>query len=224
MERRQAPKMSGPRPEGTGASVTRKAIVIGYGNPLRGDDAVGQLVVRAVSSLLAGEDIVDGRAEPSHDDKRLAIETLACHQLTPELAERLAGADLVVFIDAAAGAEPGSVMTSKLTAAATLSPLAHRADPHALLAMAGGLFGRAPRAFLIEVGAASFEFGEVLSPAVTAALPKAIAAVQDLLSSARNPTPHHPHRQAGFPPDTAPSRESSSSGTGRKREARPAPD
>ena len=78
------------------------------------------------------------------------------------------------------GAEPGSVLTSELTAAATLSPLAHSSDPRALVAMAGDLFGRSPRAFLIEVGAASFEFGEAHSPAVAAALPHVTAAVRDL--------------------------------------------
>ncbi len=167
---------------------------------------------------------MDGQAEPGHDDERLAVETLACHQLTPELAERLACVDLVVFIDAAAGAEPGSVTTSELAAAATTSPFAHSADPRALIAVARNLFGKSPRAFLIEVGAASFEFGEALSPAVAAALPHVTAAVRDLLSSALSPTPSHPHRSAELPPDTGPSRGSSSSGTDRRRAAQPAPD
>jgi hydrogenase maturation protease len=152
------------------------------------------------------------------------VHTLACHQLTPELAERLAGVDLVVFIDAAAGVEPGSVMTSELTAAATVSPLAHSVDPRALLAMAGDLFGRSPRAFLVEVGAASFEYGEALSPVVAAALPNVIAAIRHLLSSALNPIPSRPRRSAGSPLDTAPSHGSSSSDMGHTREAPPAPD
>ena len=54
--------------------VTQKALIIGYGNTLRGDDAVGQ----AAAQALAGEAAIAG------------AETIACHQLTPELAERIA--------------------------------------------------------------------------------------------------------------------------------------
>ena len=73
--------------------MTGNALIVGYGNPLRGDDGVGQAVARA----FAGEAAIDG------------VDALACHQLTPELAERFAAAARVVLIDAAAGREAGGV-------------------------------------------------------------------------------------------------------------------
>jgi hydrogenase maturation protease len=172
---------SGRWPQSSGAtSAASRAIVVGYGNPLRSDDAVGQIVARA----FAGIGAVEG------------VEALACHQLLPELAERLSAVGLAVFVDAAVEAEPGSVTISELAAAATLSPLVHSLNPRGLIAMAGHLFGRSPRAVLVEVGAASFDFSEALSEAVAAALPRAIAAVREVLSSAQYPVPTPPHPSA----------------------------
>lgn len=72
--------------------MASKAIIVGFGNTLRGDDGLGQ----AVAAVLAA-------APPEGAD------VLACHQLTPELAEQLAAAALAVFVDAAAGAPAGSI-------------------------------------------------------------------------------------------------------------------
>ena len=60
----------------------RPAVVIGYGNTLRNDDAVGP---RAAT-------IVQGWGLPG-------VTALAVHQLTPELAEPIAAARLAVFVD-----------------------------------------------------------------------------------------------------------------------------
>jgi hypothetical protein len=108
--------------------VTRQALVIGYGNTLRGDDAVGQVVARA----LAGEAAIEG------------VEVIACHQLMPELAECIDAADMLLFI------------TAKL-------------------------YGRTPDAFVVRVGAGSFELGEGLSAAVAGVLPDVVATVRQLV-------------------------------------------
>lgn len=57
--------------------------VVGYGNTLRGDDAAGVLAAEAIEAL-----DLDG------------VEVLTCHQLTPEMAEKLATMQSVIFIDA----------------------------------------------------------------------------------------------------------------------------
>jgi hydrogenase maturation protease len=146
--------------------VTRTALIVGYGNPLRGDDGIGQAVARA----LANETALDG------------VEVVCCHQLTPELAERFAAVDLVVLVDAKDGPNPGSVAVTRLQEATPLSSgLWHHVDPEALLFMSGRLYGRSPDAFLITVGAGSLALNEGLSAAVEAALPEVIAAVRRLL-------------------------------------------
>ena len=58
-------------------------LVIGYGNTLRSDDGVGPRVAMAVAS----------REWPGFN-------AIAVQQLTPELAEPLAAAELAIFVDA----------------------------------------------------------------------------------------------------------------------------
>jgi len=145
--------------------MTRNALIVGYGNPLRGDDGVGQAVARA----FANEAAIDG------------VEAVSCRQLAPELAERFAAADVVVLVDAEAGLEPGGVSVTPLQAATALPPgFGHHVDPRELLRMSGMLYGRSPEAFLVTVGASSLALSEGLSAAVAAALPEVIAAVRRL--------------------------------------------
>lgn len=145
--------------------MTRQALVIGYGNTLRGDDAVGQVVTRA----LAGEAAIEG------------VEVIACHQLMPELAECIDAADLVVFIDAAADLQPGAIVAEVVQAASLSSGLVHHVDPRMLLFMTAKLYGRTPDAFVVRVGAGSFELGEGLSAAVAGVLPDVVATVRQLV-------------------------------------------
>lgn len=167
-------------------------LIIGYGNPLRGDDGVG---VRA-AELLAGEMEKGtkpgkgtagerGREIPSLPGPR--VEVLACHQLTPELAPRVAAADRLILVDARAAGEPGALIEQIL---APLSPsgaagsftLTHHLDPAGLLAAAQILYGKAPPAVLLTVCGESFDYGETLSPPVAAALPSLLAAIEEWIA------------------------------------------
>jgi hydrogenase maturation protease len=145
--------------------MTGNALIVGYGNPLRGDDGVGPAVARAFADELA----IDG------------VDAIACHQLTPELAERFAAAARVVLIDAAAGRDAGAVSVIRLQPhPAPSSTLGHHVEPAELLRLARTLYGRSPEAYLVTVGAGSLELGEGLSAPVTAALPEVIATVRRL--------------------------------------------
>jgi len=146
--------------------MTRKSLVIGYGNPLRGDDGIGQATALAFANEAA---VYCGHV-------------IACHQLTPELAECIAAVDLVVLVDAAVDIQPGAVVVREILATSALSSgLVHTADPAWLLDLARKLYSRLPRAFLIKVGVSSLALGEGLSDTAAAALPEAIAAVRRLV-------------------------------------------
>ena len=124
-----------------------KRLVLGIGNPLRGDDGIG--------ALLAEE--AGGRS---------------VQQLTPDLAEQLACLDAVLFIDAwlaPAGATPQLLV---MTPAAGVCE-SHRLEPAQLLAISQVLYGRAPEAHLLLVPAHAFEHGTALSAPLKAALPAA---------------------------------------------------
>lgn len=130
-----------------------RVLVIGFGNPLRGDDGLGWV---AAERLLGHEE---------------ALEVLAVHQLTPELAEPVSRADLVIFIDARQDGTPGEV---SLEAVLPEPPAAfwHHVTPGILLGSAQTLYGRSPEAVLFSITGEEFGYREGLSPVVEAALPE----------------------------------------------------
>ena len=107
-------------------------------------------------------------------------------QFTPELAEDLRDADTVVFVDASATAGAGEVSIVPLTPAeAAPRTLTHHMPPDSLLRLTQELYGKLPqRAFAVTVGAESFELGEALSETVEAAIPRAVAALQEIFAEA----------------------------------------
>jgi hydrogenase maturation protease len=153
-------------PGAAGALVGGGALVVGYGNTLRGDDGVGRVV-----------------AERLADDPRLAgAEVRAEHQLTPELALDASAASMLVLVDASVEGDAGSVSVRALDEGADVgADSSHHIGAAGLLALARELWGSAPPAFVVSVGAASFETGEHLTPAVEAAVPSAVDAVAELL-------------------------------------------
>jgi hydrogenase maturation protease len=121
-------------------------LVVGYGNTLRRDDSVGPKVAEAVAVLnLPG------------------VRALACPLLTPELAEPVSQARLVIFVDAAVDA-PREVQRRKLAPAASSQIMAHAASPATLLALARDVFGHAPEAWWLTIPAEDLGIGEELSP------------------------------------------------------------
>jgi hydrogenase maturation protease len=128
-------------------------LIIGYGNILRGDDALGPLALERLRTQLGD------------------AEFLSCHQLTPEVAERLAACDLALFVDATSEGEPGTVEARLLSPeAADADSLTHHVGPAMLLELARTLYGRAPLAMLVTGAGASFESTEGLSQAGRQAL------------------------------------------------------
>lgn len=142
-----------------------RTLIIGYGNPLRGDDGVGWHVAQQLV------------AAPWDDE----IHIITCHQLTPELAEPLSQAKRVVFIDAEVQASPGTFTCRWIVATPDLpGTFSHHLTPAALLAWAKCFYGTAPEAVVVCMAGASFGCSEVLSPAVQAALPACVAQVRAL--------------------------------------------
>lgn len=158
-------------------------LVIGYGNPLRGDDGLGWHVAQALTET-----------RPEN------IAVIARHQLTPELAETLARAARVVFVDTSVELPPGVLNVQGLEPMASGESFAHRLEPAHLLALTLALYGRAPCATLITVGAVSLEPSEHLSPDVAAAIPKVVQETRRVLDPrTRRMSPNTgPRTQTGF--------------------------
>jgi len=129
-------------------------LVIGYGNSLRGDDGAGPFIA-----------------------ERLGAGAIACHQLTPELAEFISQADRVIFVDAHAGVPAGQIAIQPVQPRP--SAAIHRFDPETLLAWSQQLYGRAPEAILVGIGGESFGFSEGLSPHARRAARRALRAIRE---------------------------------------------
>jgi hydrogenase maturation protease len=98
--------------------------------------------------------------------------------LTPELAEPISQAHCVIFVDAHAGVPAGQIAIQPLQPGA--SAAIHRFDPETLLAWSQQLYGHAPEAFLIGIGAESFDLGEGLSPGAMRAANQALRAIRKI--------------------------------------------
>ncbi len=140
-----------------GVTECLSALIIGYGNPLRRDDGIGL----AAAQQLASDLNIPG------------VQVVACHQLTPELAEPISRTSRVIFIDACDGDRPGQVICRPVLRDLESAPaFAHHLTPAALLACAYTLYQVNPvEALVMTVNGASFEYGEDLTPQVAAALP-----------------------------------------------------
>ena len=143
-------------------------LVIGYGNPLRGDDGVGWRVAEEAAAVLP--------------DPPVTI--LTVQLLTPELADPISRSDLLILIDAAADGPPGEVrcfpIAAGSAAAASLAIGTHEVTLDRLLGMAQELFGHCPPAYMITIAGESFEVSEALTPAVEAATAEALARVLEM--------------------------------------------
>jgi len=140
-------------------------LILGLGNPLRADDGFGW----RLADELVEADLPEG------------VGVYACHQLTPELAELLRGVALAIFLDVEIGVPPGVVCSLPVTPATSAEAFSHRLNPDALLALTQQLYGQAPAAYTVSVGAAELGYGMALSDTVEAALPETLGVVMALL-------------------------------------------
>jgi len=140
-----------------------KLLIIGYGNPLRSDDGLGWLIAKDLAKCNHGSATV-----------------LTVHQLTPELAQPISDADLVIFIDACYEGAPGSWQCESIRAApAPAQTFAHYLTPATLLIYTRAVFNVEPLALLVSVAGGSFEFGQNLSPSVAAVMPEIVCSVYE---------------------------------------------
>ncbi len=146
----------------------RPVLVIGFGNSLRRDDGVGAEVAARVERW-----------------KQPGVRALACQQLTPELAEAISSAGLVVFVDAQQAGASGAVRARRLSASSSGDLQPHRSDLRALLALTRALFGTCPPAWLITIPVLDFGFGEQLSVSAERGVAAALRLIQKQLGLPR---------------------------------------
>jgi hydrogenase maturation protease len=147
--------------------VSARTVVIGVGNPLRGDDAAGVAVAERLRPRVPA-----------------GVEVVACSEEPSRLMEAWDGADSVVLVDTvSSGGQPGTL--HRFDAGEDAVPArTFRSSTHAIgiadtveLARALGRLPRHVRIYGVEAG--GFETGAALTPAVETAV---TALVHDVLN------------------------------------------
>lgn len=123
-----------------------QTLVFGWGNPSRGDDALGPLAVEAIEAL-----------------QRADVECQTDFQLQVEHALDLQGRRRVLFIDASQSAQPPYAVTS-LHGAADASYTTHEMSPEAVLHVYESVLGTPPPTLLLAVRGDAWELGTDPSP------------------------------------------------------------
>ena len=143
-----------------------RAVVIGYGNPLRADDGAATELVESLYRL-----------HPDAADWRINM------QLLPELAEDLQKYDRAIFVDCSVELPPGKVNCKAVERRTeTDTAFTHHLDPATLLGLTHTLFAKSPQGFLVSIGGEDFAAREGLSPTVKASLSEAERLILDILT------------------------------------------
>ena len=151
--------------------MTAPVLVLGYGNPSRGDDAVGPLLIEYLSTLQLPE-----------------IELITDFQLQIEHILDMQDRRLVLFIDAA-------VSHSQALELHALHPehyqtlSTHALSPQQLLGICQHVTGQLPAlSYLLSIKATQFELGAPLSPDMQQHYQHACQLLTQMLD---NPRPDH---------------------------------
>ena len=143
-------------------------LILACGNTLRSDDGVGPWLAAWAEERF--------RAETS-------VRVLSRQQWTPDLAEDVAHAESVIFIDCSVASSPGELRIRPVEpAAAGPGLVSHHVGAAELLALGQELYDSLPReAVLLTVGAGSTELGETFSKSLQDALPEACRLIENTI-------------------------------------------
>ena len=173
-----------PEPPRQAGEPRPALLIIGVGNPDRGDDAIGPLLLeRLRADLPAGTDAGAG-----------TVALLDAYQLQPEHALELRERRLSIVVDAATGG-PAPFSVTAVAPAPAPAITTHSLSPAALAAVYQQLFGQPPALTLLAVRGEAFGLGAPLSAAAAQHLAAALDWLRALLRSEndfakRKPMPH----------------------------------
>lgn len=146
-----------------------RCLILACGNTLRGDDGIGPWLASWAEQRYTNE---------------AGIRVISRQQWTLELADEIAAAETVLFVDCSVAEEPGSISIVDVEPAAKSAGLdTHQQGAPELLALARDLYSSLPRAVaLLTVGAGSVELGEEFSAPVKDAIPQACARLEETVT------------------------------------------
>ena len=146
-------------------------LLFAWGNPSRGDDALGPAFLRGVAALLADH------------EGRDSVELLTDFQLQPEHVTDLDGRELVLFVDASVASQ-APFCFARVAVRRDASFTSHAMTPAALLAAYEEVYARpAPPCYLLAIRGHCFELGEEISATALQHLERALGFARTLLDT-----------------------------------------
>jgi hydrogenase maturation protease len=162
-------RIAEPERDAPETAAGRRILVLGYGNPGRGDDGLGPELARRLED-----------AAPA------GVSTDSDYQLNIEDAVDLARHDIVLFADAdVEGVEP--FYFRRVSAASEIAFTSHSVSPASILAICEDDFGASPAAWLLGIRGYDFDFEEGLSAKAAENLEKALEFVHSLIRVWKEP-------------------------------------
>lgn len=138
----------------------KKRLILGIGNLDRQDDGVAWHILVALAAQLKQQ----VPASPEEDFEEANPQLLFVLQLTPDLAEMIAGYDAVCFVDAHTSEIQAELQKLELEPKYQRSPFTHHLTPETCLALSESLYHSVPQSILVSVKGYRFDFSNQLSP------------------------------------------------------------
>ncbi len=152
--------------------MTAPTLIFGWGNPSRGDDALGPALLDAIEAL-----------RDSHPHWG-PVDLLTDFQLQVEHALDLEGRRRVLFVDASSAPTDAPFRAEIIAAARDASFSSHALSPQGVMHVFTEIKGQEPPpCTLLAIAGEAFELGEPLSTAAKAHLGAALAWTMDWLST-----------------------------------------
>ena len=134
-----------------------RPMVMGLGNPDRGDDGIAFHIVNRLRRRLGSRPLSDGETGLGGTETKAAL--LFVRQLVPELVLDVGGCSRLIFVDAHVPAEPRTIVCARIRPEArTAAGLTHALPPEGFLWLLQALAGRSPESFLVSLRGERFDF------------------------------------------------------------------
>jgi len=127
----------------------KKTILLGYGNPDRGDDGVAWhfLSLLLKKYHIEKTDLLESDVIPLTD----AVDLWFNLQLLPEISETIANYDRVIFIDAHTGEIKQDINLKLVKPQYLNSPFTHHITPSTVLSLTNSIVGKCPESWLLSI-------------------------------------------------------------------------
>ena len=156
-----------------------KNLIIGYGNPDRGDDGIAWHVLTVLCTQFGAnaELLLDGDVFSMN----ASTDCWFGFQLVPEMSDFIGNYHKLIFLDAHTKIKSEIVSVTQLKPEVNASPLSHHLTPSGLLGITQSIGISPPKSILISIGGFDFGFKRSLSQRAEIGCAEAIKIIRQMI-------------------------------------------